>query len=198
MPVDAGIAYAAGRLSDVRAGQTVSATWTDAYGNVMGSAVVELAADAAAQWVSVPLQLGGTTGEHAVYLYGGGHQLGSLAFTVTGPGSGAQLLPDLPANPQARSTVAPRQTEQPQNTWDNNQQEDGGDWQQQDGGEWQQPAEGTWQQDQSQWNQQPQDQWNQQPQDQWNQPPAEGQAPSDWNKTMGTDRPVRRYRAERA
>jgi hypothetical protein len=154
----------------------------------MGSFEVELAADAAAQWVSVPLQLGGTTGEHAVYLYGGGHQLGSLAFMVTGPGSGAQLLPELPANPQARATVAPRQAEEREDTWDENQQDGDEEWQQQDGGEWQQPNEGTWQQEQSQWeqpqdqwNQQPQDQWNQQPQDQWNQPPVEGQSPSDWN-----------------
>ena len=185
VPVDAGTAYAAGRLSDVRAGQVVSAIWTDAFGNHMGTFEVELAADAATQWVSVPLQLNGAlaAGEYAVYLFGGGRQLGSLAFMVTGAGSGAQLLPDLPANPQARSTMAPPSSQQQQQGSGNNQQDSngrqsGGEWQQPAEDTWQQPAEGTWQQDQ--WNQQPQDQWSQPSQDQWNQPHQDGQS-SVWN-----------------
>lgn len=207
VPVDAGTAYAAGRLRDVRAGQKVAATWTDAFGNVMGTFEIEMAADAAAQWVSVPLQLNGAlgAGEYAVYLFGGGRQLGSLAFSITGPGSGAQLLPDLPANPQARSTMAPRQSESRENEWDSNQEQSGGEWQQQDDGSWQQQNDGTWQQSdgswqeqsdgswqqqndgtwqqdpsQSQWNENPQDQWNQAPQDQWS-APMEGESTSDWN-----------------
>lgn len=175
IPTDAGTAYAAGRLRDVRAGQKVSATWTDGFGNVVGSFEVEIAADAAEQWVAVPLQLNGGMGmgEYAVYLFGGGRQLGSLAFMITGPGSGAQLLPDPPANPQARGTTAPQPTA-------SGQQQQGG----QTEGEWVQQSDGTWQQqttEQQQWNQPAQDQWNQQPADQWNQAPVEGQAPADWD-----------------
>lgn len=179
VPTDAGTAYAAGRLRDVRSGQKVSATWTDAFGNIVGSFEVEIAADAAEQWVAVPLQLNSamSAGEYAVYLFNGGRQLGSLAFMVTGPGSGAQLLPDPPANPQARGTTAPQPTV--------SGQEQGA--QQQEGqaeGEWVQQSDGTWQQqttEQQQWNQPAPDQWNQQPADQWNQPPVEGQAPADWD-----------------
>lgn len=183
IPTDAGTAYATGRLRDVRSGQKVSATWTDGFGNIVGSSEIAIAADAAEQWVAVPLQLDGgmVIGEYAVYLFGGGRQLGSLAFMITGPGSGAQLLPDPPANPQARGTTAPQPTQ-------SGQQEQGGQQPQQQGGqtdgEWVQQADGTWQQqttDQQQWNQPAQDQWNQQPADQWNQAPVEGQAPADWD-----------------
>jgi hypothetical protein len=195
VPTDAGTAYAAGRLRDVRAGQVVAATWTDSFGNIMGNYQIELTADTAAQWVSVPLQLTGAlaSGDYAVYLFGDGRQLGSLAFTITGPGSGAQLLPDLPANPQARSTVAPRQSQE--NDWQDEQDGDG-DWEQNEGNwqenqsqsQWEQPAQDQWNQQQNQW--QPQDQWQQpqqeqwQPQDQWNQQPQDQwQQPQDqWNQ----------------
>jgi hypothetical protein len=194
IPTDAGTAYAAGRLRDVHAGQKVAATWTDAFGNIVGSFEVAITANAAEQWVAVPLQLSGSmgVGEYAVYLFGGGRQLGSLAFTITGPGSGAQLLPDPPANPQARSTAAPQPTASSQQQ--GGQQQPSGQQQQggQAEGEWVQQSDGTWQQQpaeqqqwnqpvQDQWNQPAQDQWNQPPADQWNQAPAEGQAPADWD-----------------
>jgi hypothetical protein len=181
VPTDAGVVYASGLLRNVQAGQIVTAAWTDAFGNVYGTFEVEFTADAPAQWVTVPMEVGGaTSGEYAVYLYGGGHQLGSLAFTVTGPGSGAQLLPDPPANPRAASTSAPQQSGS-QNTGNQQGTNEGsdGNWQQENQGNQQQDQQGQWNQSEqdNEWNQQ-QDQWNQpQQQDQWNQP-----AQDQWNQ----------------
>lgn len=175
VPTDAGVVYAAGLLRNIRDGQEVTAAWTDAYGNVYGTYEVAFTADASAQWVTVPMQVGGaTSGEYAVYFYGGGHQLGSLAFTVSGAGSGAQLLPDLPANPRAQATTAPRQGSSDQNQQSQDNQGSDGDWQQESQSNQQQD---DWNQQQGDWNQQQQDQWNQPQQDQWNQP-----AQDQWNQ----------------
>lgn len=180
VPTDAGVVYAAGLLRNVQAGQVVTAAWTDAFGNVYGTFEVELTADAASQWVVMPMQIGGATpGEFAVYFYGGGHQIGSLAFTITGAGSGAQLLPDPPANPQARATSVPRQSSSESNNQGGNNQNSDGNWQQ-DEGDWQQ--DNQWDQQQDQWNQQ-QDQWNQPQQDEWNQQDQWNQGQQDqWNQ----------------
>lgn len=165
VPADAGSAFAAAQLRGVRAGQVVSATWTDAFGNVVSASEAELTTDSDAQWVNFPLPLNGglSAGEYALYIFSGGRQLGSLAFSITGPGTGAQLLPDPPANPQARPRSEPRREErreendgQTQNEWE--QQPAEGEWQQssgewqQSGGEWQQQPDGSWQQ-QDDWSQ---------------------------------------------
>ena len=175
VPADAGTVYATARLGNVVAGQRITSIFTDAFGNQMGGTETEMSANGGSPWLVAPLNLGGISGpgEFAVYYFSGGHQIGSLAFTITGAGSGAQLLPELPANPQARSTSAPSQSGQPTATSGNGNpngqpqpgnQGDSGQWNQggqQADGNWQQQADGTWQEQPAdgQWQNQEDGQW---------------------------------------
>lgn len=109
VPADAPSVFAAARLAGALPGHRVEGTWTDAFGNEVGRSAVEIGS-AGDLWVAFPLRLGGAlpAGEYAIYVDVDGRRLGSLAFTITGAGSAAQALPDLPANPQApAATVAP-------------------------------------------------------------------------------------------
>jgi len=46
-------------------------------------------------------------GKPRLFLFVDETQLGSVEFGVSAPGSSAQLFPEQPANPQARSTIGP-------------------------------------------------------------------------------------------
>jgi hypothetical protein len=192
LPVDAGTVYASALLGNVQAGQRAVAIFTDAAGNQVGSAETEMTANAASQWLVAPLNMGNTTGpgEYAVYLYSGGHQIASLAFSITGAGSGAQLLPDPPANPQARQPTPASQgrstataegqdqnQDQQQGSWNQGQDGQGntGDQNNQQQGTWEQEGQqDTWQQDQQNSGQQ-ETVWVQQPDGTWVEQPAEQQ-----------------------
>lgn len=102
VPTDAGTLFASARLDDGAAGQLITAIWTDAFGNEIGQSDQDLTADAAVQWVALPLRLssGLAPGEYAVWLFSDDERIGSLAFSLTAPGTAPQIYPDLPANPQ--------------------------------------------------------------------------------------------------
>ncbi len=109
VPAGVGTAYAAVRLTGVSAGQVVRAIVTDAWGNDISLPEATIDPGASDRWLALPIALPGelATGEYGLFVFADDRPLGSLAFAVTGPGSSAQLLPELPANPQVRSTVPP-------------------------------------------------------------------------------------------
>ncbi len=108
VPTDAGTVLVSARLDDASAGQSIAAVWTDAFGNEIGRSDQELTADAAVQWVALPLQLsaGVAPGPYGVWLFADDNRIASLGFGLTAPGTAPQLYPDLPTNPQAPA-VAP-------------------------------------------------------------------------------------------
>ena len=101
VPADAGTVYVDALLHGLRAGHVLTATLTDAAFHPVATSEVEIDADAEQRWVALPFTLNGSLppGEYAVFLFAGERRLNELAFTVTPPGSGSQLLPDPPANP---------------------------------------------------------------------------------------------------
>jgi hypothetical protein len=109
VPAGAGTVYVATRLTGLSAGQKVRAIVTDAWGNEVSTPEVVIDPGAADRWLalptSVPAEL--APGEFGVFIFADDRPLGSLAFGVTGVGTSAQLLPDMPANPQARNKVPP-------------------------------------------------------------------------------------------
>lgn len=109
VPAGAGTAYVAARLTGVAVGQVIRAVMTDAWGNEIAAPEVTIDPGAADRWIALPIPLPAelAPGEYGVYVFADDRPLGSLAFGVTSAGSSAQLLPDLPANPQARSTLPP-------------------------------------------------------------------------------------------
>jgi hypothetical protein len=109
VPSDAGTVYAGAQLGNVVAGHHVVGIWTDAFGNEIGRSTVDITAAADSTWVAFPLRLNGQLqpGDYAVWVDVDDHRIGSLAFTITGPGSAPQPLPALPTNPQAPAPAAP-------------------------------------------------------------------------------------------
>jgi hypothetical protein len=105
VPADVGTVYAGALLNDVQAGQEITAVWTDADGSTIGSARVKVERDAARQWVGLPLRLNRSLppGDYAVYIFARDHQLNSLVFRVTAPGTGPQPFPDPPTDPQVNT-----------------------------------------------------------------------------------------------
>lgn len=109
VPADAGTVYAAARMTELAAGQRIEGIWTDAFGNEVGRSQVDAGGGGGEQWVAFPLRLGGAVppGEYAIFIDVDGRRLGSLAFTITSPGSGPVALPELPADPQAPAPAQP-------------------------------------------------------------------------------------------
>ncbi len=109
VPAGAGTAYVATRLTGLSVGQRVRAIVTDAWGNDVATPEVVIDPGAADRWLALPVGLPAelAPGEYGVFVFVEDRPLGSLAFGVTGVGTSAQLLPELPANPQVRSTVPP-------------------------------------------------------------------------------------------
>jgi hypothetical protein len=109
VPSDAGTVYAGAQLGNVVAGHHVVGIWTAAGGNEVGRSAVDITAAADSTWVAFPLRLSGqlAPGDYAVYVDVDDRRIGSLAFTITAPGSAPQALPQLPANPQAPAPAAP-------------------------------------------------------------------------------------------
>jgi hypothetical protein len=109
VPAGDGTAYVAAELSGVSVGQKIRAVMTDGWGNEFSKPEVVIDPGAAARWLALPIGLPAelAPGEYGVFLFADDHPMGSLAFGVTSVGSSAQLLPELPANPQVRSTVPP-------------------------------------------------------------------------------------------
>ena len=107
VPAGAGTAYAAAKLTGVSAGQVARAVVTDGWGNEIAVPELTIEAGPADRWVALPIGLPGdlAPGEYGVFVFVDERPLGSLAFGVSGPGSSAQLLPPLPANPRVRAPV---------------------------------------------------------------------------------------------
>ena len=119
VPAGAGTVYVATKLTGLSVGQKVRAVVTDAWGNDVATPEVVIDPGAADRWLALPVGLPAelAPGEYGAFVFANDRQLGSLAFGVTGVGTSAQLLPDMPANPQVRSTLPPpggaREAEQP-------------------------------------------------------------------------------------
>jgi hypothetical protein len=109
VPAGAGTMYVATKLTGVSVGQKIRAVVTDAWGNEIGVPEMAIDAGAADRWLALPVSLPAelAPGEYGAFVFAGDRPLGSLAFGVTGVGTSAQLLPELPANPQVRATVPP-------------------------------------------------------------------------------------------
>lgn len=109
VPAGVGTAYAAAQLSGLSAGQVVQAVVTDGWGNEIAKPEVIIDPGAADRWLALPIGLPAEVapGEYGVFVFVDDRPLGSLAFGITSPGSSAQLLPELPANPQVRATLPP-------------------------------------------------------------------------------------------
>lgn len=109
VPAGAGTAYAAAHLVDLSAGLVIRGIVTDAWGNEIATPEVAITPGAVDRWIALPIGLPAelAPGEYGVFVLSGNRTLGSLAFGVTGVGTSAQLLPDIPVNPQVRSTLPP-------------------------------------------------------------------------------------------
>lgn len=107
VPAGAGTAYVAAQLNGLSAGQVVRAIMTDAWGNEVSAPAVTIDPGAADRWLALPVGLPAelAPGQYGVFIFADDYVLGSLAFGVSSPGSSAQLLPEVPANPQIRSTL---------------------------------------------------------------------------------------------
>ena len=107
VPAGVGTVYVATRMTGLSVGQVVRAVVTDAWGNEIGAPEVVIDPGAADRWLALPVGMPAEVapGEYGVFVFAGERPLGSLAFAVTGVGTSAQLLPELPANPQVRTTV---------------------------------------------------------------------------------------------
>jgi len=102
VPANATTVYADALLHNLRAGQTVTTEWIDVNGNQVAASESAVAADAAQGWVALPLRLAGSLapGDYAAFVGIDGRPLDSIVFRVLPPGSGAQALGPLPANPE--------------------------------------------------------------------------------------------------
>ena len=109
VPAGAGTVYVAVRLTGLSVGQKVRAIVTDAWGNDVATPEVVIDPGAADRWLALPVSLPAelAPGEYGAFVFADDRALGSLAFGVTGVGTSAQLLPEMPANPQVRSTRPP-------------------------------------------------------------------------------------------
>jgi len=109
VPAGAGTVYVATRMTGLSVGQKVRAIVTDAWGNEVSKPEVVIDPGAADRWLALPVALPAelAPGQYGVFVFADDRPLGSLAFGVTGVGTSAQLLPEMPANPRARSKVPP-------------------------------------------------------------------------------------------
>ena len=109
VPAGAGTVYIATRLTGLSVGQKVRAIVTDAWGNDVATPEVVIDPGAADRWLALPVALPAelASGQYGAFVFADDQPLGSLAFGVTGVGTSAQLLPDMPTNPQVRSTLPP-------------------------------------------------------------------------------------------
>jgi hypothetical protein len=109
VPAGAGSVYVATQLTGLSVGQKVRAIITDAWGNEVARPEAVIDPGAADRWLALPVALPAelAPGGYGVFVFVDDRPLGSLAFGVTGVGTSAQLLPEMPANPQVRSTVPP-------------------------------------------------------------------------------------------
>jgi len=109
VPAGAGTVYVAVRLTGLSVGQKLRATVTDAWGNDVATPEVVIDPGAADRWLALPVGLPAdlAPGEYGTFVFADDRALGSLAFGVTGVGTSAQLLPEMPANPQVPSTRPP-------------------------------------------------------------------------------------------
>jgi hypothetical protein len=114
VPAGAGTAYAAVKLSGLSAGQVIRGVVTDGWGNEITAPESVVSPGPAERWIALPIGLPSELppGEYGIFVFADDYPLGSLAFGVTGVGTSAQLLPELPANPQVRSG-APTQSPAP-------------------------------------------------------------------------------------
>ena len=107
MPAGVGNAYAAVHLSDVSAGQLVRVVVIDAWGNEIAAPEVTIDPGAADRWLALPIpfRLSCRPARTVLFVFVDDRPLGSVAFGVTGVGTSAQLFPEPPANPRARTTA---------------------------------------------------------------------------------------------
>lgn len=116
VPSSAGTVYADALLRNLRGGQIVSVEWVSESGILISSSSIEVGADAAQAWVAMPLQLGGLTpGDYAAFINVDDTALNSIVFRVSAPGSAAQVLNPLPANPQVSEEDDTAGSSQPEN-----------------------------------------------------------------------------------
>lgn len=108
VPTNAGTIYASARLDGLRAGQVVSASWTDANNTVVATSRFDIPAGADRDWVALPLALDGSLapGDYAVYLFADDRPLNSLVFRLLPAGSAPQRLADLPPADQIQIRLA--------------------------------------------------------------------------------------------
>jgi hypothetical protein len=109
VPAGAGTAYVAARLSGLASGEVVRAVVIDAWGNEFSAPEEKIAGGAADRWLALPIALPAelAPGAYGAYVVVDDRPLGSVAFSVTGVGTSAQLFPEPPANPQVRATLPP-------------------------------------------------------------------------------------------
>ena len=77
--------YAVARISNIQPGQVVSAVWRTEDGTIITSVDQTPGASASPQWVSFPVQFGGSLprGTYSVAIFAGNDLLQSLAFRAT-------------------------------------------------------------------------------------------------------------------
>jgi hypothetical protein len=109
VPAGVGTLYIAPRVTGLSVGQVVRAVVTDSWGNDVAAPEIAIDPGAADRWLALPVSLPAeiAPGAFGIFVFADDRPLGSLAFAVTGAGTSAQLLPELPANPQVRTTVPP-------------------------------------------------------------------------------------------
>ena len=79
----------------------------DAWGNEIAAPEVTIDPGAADRWLALPIPLPAelSPGAYGLFVFVDERPLGSVAFGVTGVGTSAQLFPEPPANPRARTTA---------------------------------------------------------------------------------------------
>jgi hypothetical protein len=109
VPAGAGTVYVATKLTGLSVGQKVRAIVTDAFGNDVAAPEAVIEPGAADRWLALPVSLSAelAPGEYGVFVFADERALGSLAFGVTGVGTSAQLLPEMPANPRVSNPQPP-------------------------------------------------------------------------------------------
>lgn len=103
VPTDAGTLIASLLLNGASTGQTISAVWSDAFGNEFGTSQQEVSNASGTQWAMLPVGLSPSLapGSYSVWIFAEEKKIASLEFDLTAPGTAPQIYADLPANPQA-------------------------------------------------------------------------------------------------
>ena len=109
VPAGAGTVYVATKLTGLSVGQKVRAIVIDAWGNDVAAPEAVIEPGAADRWLALPVSLSAelAPGEYGVFVFADERALGSLAFGITGVGTSAQLLPEMPVNPQVSNPQPP-------------------------------------------------------------------------------------------